>query len=128
MTAAPGSQALAVVRQRHRGAPAARSGVLELRHEGVVTKSVLQLDLGLCHREPARRVGLEEVGVGGRVGEDRRDRDVGPADLRGDVPVHVFGGDDVELALGRRRAATTGKSQHGRRENDNGSHYHCGLE
>ena len=108
----------------HARAALARRGVLELRHEGVVAEPVLDHDLRLRDRQARRRAGLEEVGVGVRVREDRRDRDVWAADLRRDVPVDVLRRDDVEPPGRPRGAAARRKERGSKGENDNGSHYH----
>ncbi len=114
------------VRHRHDDAALAWRRVLQLRHEGVVAEPVLEHDPRAGDGEAVRRPWLEEVGVGVRAREDRRDSDVRAADLGGDVPVDVLGRHDVEPAARSLRAAAGGeKGHHG--ENDNGSHSHCEL-
>ena len=103
----------------------ARARVLEPRHEGVVAEAVLDHDLRLRDGEAVDVPGLEEVGVGVRVREDRRDRDVRAADLLRDVAVDVLRRDDVERPAARRGACRSRRaSRHAMHDNENGSHSH----
>jgi hypothetical protein len=106
----------------------ARRGVLELRHECVVADAVLDHDARRRDREPVARARLEEVGVGIRIGEDRRDMHVRAADLLSDVAVHVLGRDDCELGGLAPAAAAHEESGASYRTNDNGSHSHSRVE
>ena len=101
-------------------------GILEPLHEGVVADPVLDHEPRLRDGEAVARARLEEMRVGVRVGEDRRDGDVRAADLLRHVAVDVLGRDDAE-----RRAACSGRSAGGRGaeeenretgENDSQSH------
>ena len=67
----------------------------ERAHPGVVAGAVLNHDLRRGERGGVGRIGLEEVGVGVGVRDERRDLDVPPAELAGDVAPEVLGRHDV---------------------------------
>src|SRR5207245_10991256 len=89
-------------------------------------------ELGLRDRVPGSRARLEEVRVGVRIREDRDHRGPRAADLPGDVPVDVLGGDKSDLVAAG-MAAAAAEPKRGRDSaadnndcgcSDNDSHVH----
>ena len=80
-----------------RSGPVGRSD--ELVHERVVSESVDDHELGVCHKRRVLRAALERMRVGVRVVEETRRGDPRAADLGQQVGVEVLGAED-----GQRRA------------------------
>ena len=96
-------------------------GAEQLLHPGIVVRAVDDNDPGVGQRLRGLRARLEEMRILIRIGQDAGDRNIGAADLGGDVAIEILGRDDLHGVgeCGRRRRGgqrKAGKETDGKHE------------